>query len=219
VRRLHLLVEGQTEETVVGDLFRPYLERQGWIVTLSILVTKRPAGGGAFRGGVGGWPKMRREVQLLLHGGFDLVTTLLDYYGFPSDAPGMADRPSAGPYERVAHVERALATDVGSSRFLPNLVLHETETWVLAAANELADVLGDKSIAADLHQMINNAGGVELVNDGVLTAPSKRLLQRCPAYRKTLDGPLAISALGLPELRVRCRRLDAWLTTIESIPS
>jgi Domain of unknown function (DUF4276) len=216
MRRLHLLVEGQTEETVARDLLGPHLESLGWIVSVSILVTRRPAGGGAYRGGLASWGKIRRELDLLLGGGFEVVTTVLDYYGFPADSPGMGDRPTGSPYSRVAHVEQALAAEIASRRFLPNLVLHETETWVLAAASELADVLGDKSIAADLHAIVNEAGGAELVNDGVHTAPSKRLLSRCPEYRKTLDGPLAVSALGLPALRVRCPRLDSWLTTIES---
>jgi hypothetical protein len=49
--RLHLLLEGQTEETIVREVIEPYLASIGWLVDYSIIKTKRLAGGGAHRGG------------------------------------------------------------------------------------------------------------------------------------------------------------------------
>lgn len=215
MHRIHLLVEGQTEENIGDAVFRPHLESLGWLVSVSILETKRAASGGKHRGGVSHWSRINRDLQLLLASNFDVVTTLIDYYGFPSDAPGMMDRPAAGAYERVAHVERALAEVVDDSRFVPNLVLHETEAWVFAASGELAELAEDASLAEDLRKMVDFAGGAELINDSPETAPSKRLVARMPTYMKTLHGPLAIEALGLPALRSRCPRLDSWMSRLE----
>jgi hypothetical protein len=64
-RRLHLLVEGQTEETIVRDVLEPYLAAEGCLVTSSILTTRRPAGGPAHHGGVTSWPKLEREIRML----------------------------------------------------------------------------------------------------------------------------------------------------------
>ena len=50
-RRLHILVEGQTEEILVRDLFAPHLDRHGWWVSFSVLRTKRVAGGRDHRSG------------------------------------------------------------------------------------------------------------------------------------------------------------------------
>lgn len=66
MRRLHLLVEGQTEETLCRSVFEPHLAARGWRVSISILSTKRLASGAKFRGGVGGWEKVRRELTRLL---------------------------------------------------------------------------------------------------------------------------------------------------------
>jgi hypothetical protein len=52
-----------------------------------------------------------------------VLTTLFDYYAFPADAPGMADRPNGSSYERVRHVETALAKATDNRRFLPSLVI------------------------------------------------------------------------------------------------
>lgn len=89
--RLHLLVEGQTEEEVVRLVLRPYLAARGWIVTSSIVRTRQSAD--ARRGGVTSWAKIERDIRMLLGSTkLRVLTTLFDYYGFPPDAPGMADR-------------------------------------------------------------------------------------------------------------------------------
>lgn len=214
MRRLHVLVEGQTEEIVVNSVIDPYLAAQGWAVSVSILTTKRLAGGGKIRGGVSGWERIRREVGRLLPS-FDVVTTMIDYYGYPDDAPGMATRPAAGAIERVRHVEHALEMAVDDQRFVPHLTLHETEAWVFAAANALADLLDDRSVGSDLRKVADEAGGPELINDDPATAPSRRLRARLPAYQKTLHGPLSIEAAGLAPLRAQCPHLDSWLNELE----
>lgn len=212
VRRLHLLVEGQTEETVVREVLEPFLRSRGFSVSFSILVTRRPAGHAWDRGGVTSWSKLAGDVRRLLRDSrLDILTTMIDYYGFPVDAPGMADRPDGCAPQRVRHVESAVATAVGDPRFVPHLVLHELEAWVFAAADQLAHLRGEPALAAALHDEIAAAGGVELINDGPQTAPSKRLARHCPDYVKTLDGPLAIADLGVSDLRQRCPHMAGWL--------
>jgi hypothetical protein len=142
VRHLHILCEGQTEEIIARDVIAPYFTSADAYVTWSIFMTKRPAGGPAFKGGLSSWTKLERELQQLLRDSSTTVlTTMLDYYAFPADAPGMADRPWGSPYDRVRHVESALAKAFGDMRFLPNLVLHETEAWVLADCRRLGEVM------------------------------------------------------------------------------
>jgi hypothetical protein len=120
MRKLHILVEGQTEEVVVNDVIRPYLSSDSLHVTTSILKTKRPAGGPAYKGGALNWQRqILPEIRLLLNDtSTTLLTTLIDYYAFPTDAPGMDSRPHGSPYDRVGHVEHALAIAVDSGRFL-----------------------------------------------------------------------------------------------------
>jgi hypothetical protein len=215
-RRLHLLVEGQTEEAVVREVIQPHLDTAGWLVTASILATKRPAAGPARRGGVTSWAKLEREIRLLLRdSSLHTLTTVIDYYAFPPDAPGMATRPAGDPWQRVEHVEAALAAAIGDRRFVPHLTLHEVETWVFAAARQLGDWYGDPELARCLLADSAGVGGPELVNDGPETAPSKRLKNYRPGYMKTLDGPLVIAELGLPALRVTCPHLDRWLAELE----
>jgi hypothetical protein len=218
VRHLHVLVEGQTEEIVVGQVIQPSLPLSDRAyLTLSIVKTKRPASAPAEKGGIGSWGKIYREVRLLLQdSSITTLTTLFDYYAFPSDAPGMSNRPVGSPYDRVRHVERAMAETIGDPRFLPHLVLHEIEAWVLADCRVLSEVMGESAGATDLLQAVTLESSPELVDDGPATAPSKRILDAYPNYRKTIDGPLVIAEVGLESIRLSCPHANAWLTSIET---
>jgi hypothetical protein len=140
---------------------------------------------------------------------------MLDYYAFPAEAPGMADRSSESAVERVEHVERALRQHFGDERFVPHLTLHEAESWVFAAREQLGDLCGDRTITAKLQRDVDEAGGAEMVNDNPNTAPSKRLMRYWPGYIKTIDGPRVIAELGLTNLRAQCPHLDSWLAQFE----
>ncbi len=218
MRKLHILVEGQTEEVVVNDVIKPYLSSEDVYVTTSILTTKRPAGGPAYKGGVISWGKISREINLLLGDtSTTLLTTLIDYYGFPGDAPGMGTRPRGSPYERVEHVERAIAEAVDNSRFLPHLVLHEIEAWVLSDCQRLGDLMGDPPGVTQLAREVDSEPSPEMINDGTDTAPSKRIVRAYPQYVKTFDGPLVIADAGLDSIRQRCPHADRWVAHVEAV--
>ena len=217
MRRLHILVEGQTEEAVARDAVQPYLSNTDVWVSYSIHKTKRPAAQPAYKGGISNWSKLDRELRLLLRdSSITVLTTLIDYYAFPANAPGMTDRPYGSSYERVMHVEHALAEAIGDARFLPNLTLHEIEAWVLADCTRLGELMGDTGGAEDLSRIVQQESGPELVDDGVDTAPSKRILNAYPGYRKTIDGPLVIADAGLDRIRRSCPHADDWLKKVET---
>jgi len=215
---VHLLLEGQTEERVVVGLFQPFLESLGWSVTQSTLITSRPRLGSAYRGGVSTWAKLRKELNALLRDrSINVLTTIIDYYRFPRDAPGMADRPDGPAQARVQHVESAMVRAIGDDRFVPHLSLHESEAWVYAAAVPLGELLGAPGLAKTLQREAQSAGGPELINDGPDTAPSKRLCAHWPTYSKVLHGPPALAELGVARLREQCPHLDQWLVRLEGL--
>ena len=216
MRMVRILVEGQTEEIIVNQVLAPEFMPDTCLEP-TVLKTKRLAGGGHFKGGVTSWARIENDIRRLLgdtHATY--VTTLIDYYGLPVDTPGMSERPEGTPYDRVEYVERAISSRVSDPRFIANLVLHETEAWVLAAAQQLGELLGDAGLAENLDKQVRDAGSAELVNDGPHTAPSKRLLTAFPGYNKTQDGPTAISDLGITALRSACPHLDRWLALVLS---
>lgn len=93
--------------------------------------------------------------------------------------------------------------------------MHELESWVFAAADQLSELRGEPELAERLRADCDAAGGPELVNGGAKTAPSNRLLRYCAGYQKVIEGPLAVAGLGVAGLRGQCPHFDAWLSKLE----
>ncbi|WP_170284559.1 DUF4276 family protein [Kribbella amoyensis] len=208
------MVEGQTESAFVSEILAPYLQAFEIYVQPVIVKTSRLADGTAFRGGGGSWRHYDSDLRKLLEASnFQWVSILIDFYAYPRDAPG-ADccaRPHQ-PRRCAEHRAQAMASAIDHPRFVPYVVLHEFETWVLAAAIGAADVLGERAVAKALNQEAETVGGdVELLNDSPSTAPSKRVLRCWPDYDKVTDGIEVIREAGLDAVIDRCPGLRSWV--------
>ncbi len=189
MKRCLMLVEGQTEERFVKDVLCPVFEPRGVFLFPTILTTKVVKSGPNFKGGVTNYAKLRADLSKLLLDTGAVVTTMIDYYGLPADTPGMRDRPVASARHRVLHVEAAIYKNVGAPpHFMPFLALHEFEALLFADHD---------------------------INENRETAPSKRLKQVFPSFKKTLHGPTAAKRIGLEAIRARCPHFDSWITRLE----
>lgn len=219
MKRVLVLVEGQTEERFIKDILAPaFLPAQVYLTPI-LLVTKRVKDGPNFKGGVTNFERFRSDLTRLLHQAGDaLVTTLLDYYGLPGDFPGMADRPRDRSIKRVEHVEKAIGAFFGNPRhFLPFLALHEFEAWLFSSVDGLHRALLQPSLQGPLAEIRGSFASPEEINDGPETAPSKRILKLYPAYRKTVDGPRALAQIGLDTIRRECPHFDGWVRRLEEL--
>lgn len=219
MKRILILVEGQTEETFVRDILEPHLLPKGLSLTPTLIVTKRLKAGGNFKGGIIRYEQAKGDLRRLLQDSNAVqVTTLFDFYGLPDDFPGMATRPVGTCYARVTHVERAFAADINHPRFLPFLALHEFEAFVFTDPARCASLFSDApQLVTALQQHRASVNSPEEINEGPQTAPSKRILQAYPGYQKTLHGPLAVLEIGLPALRAACPHFNQWLTALEAL--
>lgn len=213
MRQVVILVEGQTEEKLVNEVLSPVASIRGTYVT-PVVVTTSATPTGAHHGG-GHWKHYHAKLQALLKAShWHRVGLLLDYYQYPKGAPG---REVATPSEsldsagRQAGLMAALRAEYPDPRFRPLVVLHEIEALVLAAIDAgQGDGLLPRQGLAELQQAITRAGGLERVNDGPSTAPSKRLEAADPGYMKTVIGPQLVSDAGLPAVLERCPTFTAW---------
>ncbi len=218
MKRVLMLVEGQTEEGFVKTVLAPEFLGRDLIILPTILVTKRTKTGLAHKGGVTSFAKLEGDVRRLLRNPGDaLVTTLIDYYGLPQDTPGMSTRIAhRTAVERVQHVETALHVHFGAPRnFLPFLALHEFEAWLLSCTTTLPQDVSGQGRGKDFAAICSSADSPEEVNEQPQTAPSKRILGLYPEFRKTLHGPIVAQKIGLALMRRKCPHLNAWLTRLE----
>jgi hypothetical protein len=212
-RHIALLVEGQTERAFVDEVLAPYLAARGTYVTPVIVATARAADGAKFVGGGSTWGHYERDIRRLLASShFALVSIIVDFYGYPHDGPGASCAVPHAPRECVQVRQEAMAKAISDRRFLPHIVLHEFETWVIAAAVGADRVLGDARVAVALRgHAAEVADDVELLNDSPQSAPSKRVLSCWPDYQKVLDGVAVIAERGLDHVMRTCPALRAWV--------
>jgi hypothetical protein len=217
-KRVLILVEGQTEERFVKDVLGPAFWDKELFLLPAILATKRVKDGPHFKGGVTNFAKFRNDTQRLLNSaGGALVTTMVDYYGLPSDFPGMASRPAHGtPLQRVAHVENSIAQSFDSPpRFLPFLVLHEFEVWLFSSPTELPRALIEPRKQPEFEAIRRRVATPEEINERPDFAPSRQIEKLFPAYRKTVHGPVTAARIGLERIRAECPHFNAWMTRLE----
>ena len=136
----------------------------------------------------------------------------------PRDFPGYDEAMrQQDPYEKVRKLELALQYDVGDSRFVPYIQLHEFEALILADPAKLDwEYLEHERPIAELVDMVRGQNP-ELIDDGPDTAPSKRILSIIPEYNKVAVGVSVASHIGLPVLREKCRHFNDWLTRLEQL--
>ncbi len=221
--RLHVVAEGQTEETFTNQVLAPHLGYVDVVTDVHCVTTsrhrRRP-----IRGGLISYAKARRDIVLWMKQdmqGDARFTTFFDLYGLPTDFPGYDEaRYRSGPYEKADILEQAMARDIADSRFVPYIQVHEFEALVLVDPRELVDeFIESEEAIQNLVAMCAEYDSPELIDDGVETAPSKRIIHEIPAYRgrKASAGPLVTAKIGLLALRSSCPHFDGWVNRLEEL--
>lgn len=220
MKNIAIVVEGQTEEAFVKQILQPGLGDE-FVIEPIVVQTSRAASGRKQKGG-GTWRHYERDIRSLLGQSHrSLVTTMLDFYGYPTDGPGRNCCTGVhNPRVCVRHRAAAMTSVINNHRILPFILLHEFETLIFAAAADSSSVLGDSYVASCLKSHVTTVSGdVELLNDSPSTSPSHRVRQCWPGFSKTIDGIAVIEEAGLESLIPHCPGLSSWLTHLNDCSS
>lgn len=219
-RRLYITVEGQTERKFADAALKPYLASYSLDVRSRVVLTNRKLGK---RGGVFDFARIRDDLHRLMRGDASdetLFTTMVDLYALPSEFPGWVEaRKKTSPAQRAAVLEAAFQAEMRDPRFFPYIQLHEFEALLYCDLSQLQLRIPDSERAIDALSQDVAGLAPEDINEGIMTAPSKRIIRHLPIYEKTkvrIGAPAAV-AIGLPALRARCPRFDAWIRSLEDL--
>ena len=203
--RLAIVVEGQTEEGFVKQVLADHLSVHR-VYPIPILVDGR-----------GGNVNMERLVLDMANSywNFDFVTSLVDFYGF-------RDRDSEEPDDLESRINSAIVSRVKRSldhtRVFPYVQKYEFEGLLFSEVKAFQAVSGATSDSlAQLQRIRSGFPTPEDINDNRETAPSKRITNVLPQYKKRLHGPQVASDIGLETIRAECQRFNAWMTRLETL--
>lgn len=218
MNKVHVLVEGQTEETFIRDILYPHFAAQGLYLVSKLVTTKRTKVGPDFKGGVTNYRKVKDDLLRLLGDTSAVaVSTMMDYYGLPDDFPGKSSVKGATCYERVTYLEKAFERDIDSPRFIPYLSLHEFEAMLFVSPGEMGKVFPDAEVENNLSAIASSFRTPEEINEGSETHPSARICKLVVGYQKRLHGPMVAARIGLAKIRERCAHLNNWLHKLENL--
>lgn len=184
IRALYIICEGQTEEEFVNGVLGPYFGSYQIYDVRPILMTTSKG----HKGGDVNFDRLKFNIERLLKSETDvLVTTFIDFFRLKSDFPQFRyAHQKRNKIERVQFLEEALADVIDNRRFIPYIQLHEFE-GLLFASTDGFEFLPDITPAnlEGLLQAVEEKENPEELNDGELTAPSKRLEQLIPDLTET----------------------------------
>jgi hypothetical protein len=225
--RLYLFAEGPTEQSFATEVLRPHLAGFNVILQSAILIAHARKKGRVHRGGGRHYLPMKNDILRFLAQEKSpevRFTTMIDLYAIHADFPGMAEASQVShiPYQRVELLEKAFAKDIGDSRFIPYLQLYEYEARLFSDPEKWALFYeGNRSKISALKAIADTVNSPELIDDGLHTAPSKRIIKLFPDYEgaKSVLGPLIAEEIGLTTIRDKCHHFNAWLSRLEQLDS
>ncbi len=226
--RVLLLAEGQTERALAEAVLAPCLAEKGVWLYPRIVGKPGHKGGNSFSTVLG------ELKSLLLQEPSSTVTMFFDYYGLPDDWPGLSlskgKRRDAIALEEIAeYLESSIGAKVAESmgasfnpaRFIPYVQLHEVESLLFAGPAEMAAVFQRPELKVRFSEIVEACGGCERIDDGPHTAPSKRILQIFPRYKKgsgvNAHAYRIAQRIGVDKIREACPHFNEWMEKLERL--
>ncbi|MCH8494913.1 MAG: DUF4276 family protein [Balneolales bacterium] len=209
--RVNILCEGQTEETFVREvLYNHFMNLDTWLNPILLRTSKHG------RGGAVSYGKIKHQAELLCKQDRNaFVTTFIDFSKLPSDFPLIQNQ--RADRHTVDEVELAFQNDIGEPNFIANIISYEFEGLLFSDPNAFGDWFDDRRLVARLVAIRSQFASPEDINDGVTTAPSKRILNILKGYDKVSHGSLVALGIGLDTIRRECPRFNAWIDKLEKL--
>jgi hypothetical protein len=219
--RVYVIVEGATEESFVsGPLAEVLWSRQVYVTPIILGVP-------GHKGGRTKYVRVEKDIlrQLKQDRG-SYCTTMIDFYGLGGGFPGTPVPLQLNNIQKVEHIERAVKEDVCRQipgfrpdvRLIPYLSLHEYEGLLFSDPDAFGQSIGQPHLANRFRQVRNDFPTPEDINNHPETAPSKRVIDIYPAYRRVIEGTLAARAVGIQRMRQECTHFRDWLEQLEGLP-
>jgi hypothetical protein len=214
IRRVYILVEGQTEEEFVSTILCPYLFDHAAAFDVRPIVLETSPG---HKGGLVNYVQYQNTVKRFLKAEKDiLVTSMVDFYGLPPNFPGFLEaKRLIDPNDKVQFVEQEVAKDIDSDRFLPYIQLHEFEALLFVSSKGfryLSEITPGGLKEVD--KLLSTFPNPELINDRPHLAPSKRIKNILYDYKKPIDGIIIALENGIQATLDRCPRFRSWVETL-----
>ena len=164
-------------------------------------------------GGVKSYAQIKREIKLVCgeHPN-EFVTTLIDYS--PVLKLDLNYDNQGTVLDTVRSKENAIEYDINEPNFFMNFELHEFEAYLYCNPDAYEEY--GKNAPRYIREIVEKAGGPELINTDVNKLPSKRMNNIIKGYTdsKKYYTNLLLDRITLDHIRHQCPHFNEWLEKI-----
>ncbi len=212
MKRIVIIVEGDTEKEFIDKVLSPYFHTKG-IYAVDCFKIKHT------KGGLTKYQHLKTDIINCIFESNVIVTTLIDYYALPKDFPEFEDsKKIVNKSERISFLEEAITHDIQNykkiefNNLIPYIQLHEFEALVFASLNGILNLYTDSQAKfTEINDILKQYTNPEDINEGSDSAPSKRLRNLIPGYNKIVDGIMIIEENGIENILKKCPRFNSWV--------
>ncbi|TJZ63311.1 DUF4276 family protein [Sphingobacterium olei] len=206
MKRLVILVEGDSELVFVNKFLNPYLVSHGLNISINAqkIITNNKL---QQKGGNVSYRYLRNDLIRIESQGNVVITTLLDFFRLPNDFPGYS-------ITHCEHIEQAMHLDLDSyPNYIPYIQKYEFETLLFSSIEGFEFLLDDTDKIDEIQRIINDYPNPEDINGGAITSPSNRLKRIFP-YDKVNDSELICTEVSIETMRSKCPRFNNWINRL-----
>lgn len=221
MKKIFVITEGQSETNFVNKVMMPYFAGRCILIPNTVVTKTDIKYGKMYKGGVSDYNQIRKTLSKALSSAASdpdsYVTTMFDFYGLPTDVPGVLDAEKENdPYEKVRIIEKAILENEKYDEyfFFPYIELHEFEAMIFSDVTKLEEAYFEYNLAS-LKECVNEQSNPELINNGEETAPSKRIINCIKNYDKANVGVDVLGKIGIENIARKCRHFADWMKRIE----
>lgn len=222
MKKVFIVTEGQSETNFVNKVMVPYFANRCILIPNTVITKTDSRHGKTYKGGVVNYAQIRNTLLKTLATASksknSYVTTMFDFYGLPVDVPGVADAKKVhDPYEKVSLIEREIQRAEGyeGAFFFPYIELHEFETMIFSDITKLEEAYFEYDLTP-LKECAKMQSNPELINDGVETSPSKRIVNCINCFDKANVGVDVMGKIGIETIAGKCRHFGEWIKHMEA---
>lgn len=213
MKRLIIIVEGQTEKEFVEKSLRKYfLSFEIYDVRAIMIQTSKSQ-----KGGFVNYHHLKNDIQNILNSEKDIVvSTFVDFFKIPSNFPNYEKIKNVLSVDQQIEILKAgILDDINDNRFLPYIQKHEFEALLFSSEIGFQNWFDNLKVVEELSHIVKTYINPEDINSGIENSPSKRIKSilslHKEKYNKIADGNLILEEIGIRKILEKCPLFKNWI--------
>lgn len=216
MKRIIIVVEGQTEQEFVSQIIEPYMRNKYGIYSVSAILI----GTSNHRGGNIKFARLNSNLRILTRQSNTVISTFFDYFKLGKDFPKFEIcQTQSNTEQKIECLERELANAIDHRFFIPYIQKYEFEALLFSSIEGYENYLNQKS-CNHIKETIQQFSNPEDINNTM--PPSYRLIEvfdlyENTKYNKVTLGNILALEIGIEKILERCPRFATWINQLAAM--